>query len=69
MPNAEPRTANSEQANSEQRTAKWSTLMTSQQRFLLGLAAGTAAMILGSRAVRGRRAIEFAGRNVVITGG
>ena len=43
--------------------------MTSQQRFLLGLTAGAAAMIIGGRAVRSRRAVDFAGRNVVITGG
>jgi NAD(P)-dependent dehydrogenase (short-subunit alcohol dehydrogenase family) len=43
--------------------------MTRQQRFLLGVAAGAATMIVGRRAARGRRAIDFAGRNVVITGG
>jgi NAD(P)-dependent dehydrogenase (short-subunit alcohol dehydrogenase family) len=43
--------------------------MTSQQQFLLGVAAGAAAMIVGGRVARSRRAVDFAGRTVVITGG
>ena len=43
--------------------------MKSQQKFLLGLAAGVAAVAAGARAVRRRRAISFEGRVVVITGG
>jgi NAD(P)-dependent dehydrogenase (short-subunit alcohol dehydrogenase family) len=43
--------------------------MTTPRRFLLGAAAGAAAMVAGSRLARNRRAIEFAGRNVLITGG
>ena len=43
--------------------------MTSRQQFLLGLAAGAAAMFVGGRLTRGRHAIGFAGRSVVITGG
>jgi NAD(P)-dependent dehydrogenase (short-subunit alcohol dehydrogenase family) len=43
--------------------------MNNQQKFLLGLAAGAAAVFAGSRAARQRRAIDFAGRIVVITGG
>lgn len=41
----------------------------SQQQFFMAIAAGAAAMILSRRAVRHRHAIDFAGRNVVITGG
>jgi NAD(P)-dependent dehydrogenase (short-subunit alcohol dehydrogenase family) len=43
--------------------------MNSQQKFLLGLAAGAAAACAGSRLVRRGRAIDFAGRVAVITGG
>ncbi|MEO8078077.1 MAG: SDR family oxidoreductase [Acidobacteriota bacterium] len=43
--------------------------MNARQKFLLGAAAGAAAMLVGSRAVRRRHAIDFAGRVVVITGG
>ncbi|CAN5724916.1 SDR family oxidoreductase [soil metagenome] len=43
--------------------------MNSQVRFLLGAAAGAAAVIAGSQALRRRHAIDFAGRVVVITGG
>jgi NAD(P)-dependent dehydrogenase (short-subunit alcohol dehydrogenase family) len=43
--------------------------MNNQQRFLVGVAAGAAAMIATSRAARNRHAIEFADRVVVITGG
>jgi NAD(P)-dependent dehydrogenase (short-subunit alcohol dehydrogenase family) len=43
--------------------------MTAQQKFLLGAVAGAAAMVAGSRIARTRRAIDFGGRNVVITGG
>jgi NAD(P)-dependent dehydrogenase (short-subunit alcohol dehydrogenase family) len=43
--------------------------MTSRQRFLLGLATGAAAVFAGGRLARGRHAIDFAGRNVIITGG
>jgi NAD(P)-dependent dehydrogenase (short-subunit alcohol dehydrogenase family) len=43
--------------------------MTNQARFLLGVAAGAAAVLAGSRAARRRHAIDFAGRVVVITGG
>jgi NAD(P)-dependent dehydrogenase (short-subunit alcohol dehydrogenase family) len=43
--------------------------MNARQRFLLGAAAGAAAMLVGSRAMRRRHAIEFGGRVVVITGG
>jgi NAD(P)-dependent dehydrogenase (short-subunit alcohol dehydrogenase family) len=43
--------------------------MNSRQRFLLGVAGGAAALLAGSRVARVRRAIEFAGRVVVITGG
>lgn len=43
--------------------------MTSQQKFLMGVAAGAAAMVAGNRLVRRRRAIDFDGRVVVITGG
>ncbi len=43
--------------------------MNSQQRFLLGVLTGAAAMIVGGRIARRRHAIDFAGRTVVITGG
>ena len=43
--------------------------MTSDQRFMVGLAAGVAAAFVGARIVRERRAIDFGGRVVVITGG
>lgn len=43
--------------------------MNGQQKFLLGIAAGAAAVVVGARAVRTRRAISFDGRVVVITGG
>ncbi len=43
--------------------------MTSEQRFIVGLAAGAAAVLAGARIVRRRHAIDFAGRIVVITGG
>jgi NAD(P)-dependent dehydrogenase (short-subunit alcohol dehydrogenase family) len=43
--------------------------MTNQEKFFLGIAAGAAAVVAGSRAVRGRHAIEFGGRTVAITGG
>jgi NAD(P)-dependent dehydrogenase (short-subunit alcohol dehydrogenase family) len=43
--------------------------MNTQARFLLGVAAGAAAVLAGSQAVRRRHAIDFAGRVVVITGG
>ncbi len=43
--------------------------MTSQQKFLAGVAAGAAAIVAGNRLARRRRAIDFAGRVVVITGG
>ncbi len=43
--------------------------MTTQQKFFLGVAAGAAGMFAATRVARGRRAISFAGRNVVITGG
>lgn len=43
--------------------------MTREQKFLVGAVTGAAAVIVGSRAVRRRHAIEFAGRVVVITGG
>jgi NAD(P)-dependent dehydrogenase (short-subunit alcohol dehydrogenase family) len=43
--------------------------MNNQQKFLLGLAAGAAAVFAGNRLARQRRAIDFAGRVVVITGG
>jgi len=44
-------------------------MMTSQQRFLLGLAAGVGAVVAGTEAMRRRHAIDFAGRTVLITGG
>jgi NAD(P)-dependent dehydrogenase (short-subunit alcohol dehydrogenase family) len=43
--------------------------MTNQEKFFLGLAAGAAAVVAGSRAVRARHAIDFSGRTVAITGG
>jgi NAD(P)-dependent dehydrogenase (short-subunit alcohol dehydrogenase family) len=43
--------------------------MNSQGKFLLGLAAGGAAFLAARRAMRETRAIDFAGRVVVITGG
>src|SRR5262245_16705598 len=43
--------------------------MNSQQKFLVGLSAGAAAAFAGSRMVRRGRAIDFAGRVVVVTGG
>jgi NAD(P)-dependent dehydrogenase (short-subunit alcohol dehydrogenase family) len=43
--------------------------MNSQQKFLVGLAAGAAAAFGGRRMIRRGRAIDFAGRVVVITGG
>ena len=43
--------------------------MTTDQKFIVGLAAGAAAAFIGSRVARGRHAIEFGGRVVVITGG
>jgi NAD(P)-dependent dehydrogenase (short-subunit alcohol dehydrogenase family) len=43
--------------------------MTNQERFLLGMAAGACAVLAGTRALRARRAIDFSGRVVVITGG
>jgi NAD(P)-dependent dehydrogenase (short-subunit alcohol dehydrogenase family) len=44
-------------------------MTTSQQRFLIGLIAGAAAVLGGSRIARNRHAMDFAGRAVVITGG
>jgi NAD(P)-dependent dehydrogenase (short-subunit alcohol dehydrogenase family) len=43
--------------------------MKSHQQFLIGLAAGAAAVLAGHRMIRSRHAIGFAGRVVVITGG
>ena len=43
--------------------------MTRDQKFLAGLAAGVTAAFLGSRLARARHGINFAGRNVLITGG
>jgi NAD(P)-dependent dehydrogenase (short-subunit alcohol dehydrogenase family) len=43
--------------------------MNSRQQFLLGVAAGAAAVIAGARALRSRHAIGFRDRIVVITGG
>jgi NAD(P)-dependent dehydrogenase (short-subunit alcohol dehydrogenase family) len=43
--------------------------MNSQQKFLLGMAAGTLGVLVGRRLARGTRQIDFAGRVVVITGG
>ena len=41
--------------------------MTSDQRFIVGLAAGVAAAFAGARILRERRAIDFGGRVVVLT--
>lgn len=43
--------------------------MTRQQQFLLGMAAGGAAMVAAARGARARHAMSFQGRVVVITGG
>ena len=43
--------------------------MTQNEKFLLGVAAGVIGSVAGLRLVRHRRAIDFAGRTVVITGG
>jgi NAD(P)-dependent dehydrogenase (short-subunit alcohol dehydrogenase family) len=43
--------------------------MKSGEKMLVGMAAGAAAVLAGRRIVRARRAIHFAGRVVVITGG
>ena len=43
--------------------------MTRRDSFLLGLAAGGAALLAGAHAMRNRHAISFEGRGVVITGG
>jgi NAD(P)-dependent dehydrogenase (short-subunit alcohol dehydrogenase family) len=43
--------------------------MDSRQKFMLGAAAGGVAAFVASRAARSRRAIDFSGRVVVITGG
>lgn len=43
--------------------------MDNRQRFALGAAVGALAALAAGRVVRGRRAIDFAGRVVVITGG
>ncbi len=43
--------------------------MTKRDGFLLGLAAGGAALLAGARAMRNRHAISFEGRSVVISGG
>ncbi|HEX6974073.1 MAG TPA: SDR family oxidoreductase [Vicinamibacterales bacterium] len=43
--------------------------MNRQQKFLLGIAAGAAAVVAGARALRSRHAIDFRDRVVVITGG
>jgi NAD(P)-dependent dehydrogenase (short-subunit alcohol dehydrogenase family) len=43
--------------------------MESQRGFALGVAAGLAAVAIGSRAARSRHRIDFEGRSVVITGG
>jgi NAD(P)-dependent dehydrogenase (short-subunit alcohol dehydrogenase family) len=43
--------------------------MTKDQKLIAGLAAGAAAAFVGSRMARGRHAIAFGGRVVVITGG
>ena len=43
--------------------------MTRQQRFLLGMATGAAALAAAATAMRNRDAISFEGRVVVITGG
>ena len=43
--------------------------MTNDQRFIVGLAAGLAAVLAGVRIARVRHAIDFGGRLVVISGG
>ena len=43
--------------------------MNQNGKFLLGVAAGAVAALAGNRIARARRAIDFAGRTVVITGG
>jgi NAD(P)-dependent dehydrogenase (short-subunit alcohol dehydrogenase family) len=43
--------------------------MNNQQKFLVGLTAGAVAVVAGSRLLRRGRAIDFADRVVVITGG
>lgn len=43
--------------------------MNREARFVVGLAAGAAAVFAAARAVQRRAAIDFAGRTVVITGG
>ncbi|MGB2714078.1 MAG: SDR family NAD(P)-dependent oxidoreductase [Vicinamibacterales bacterium] len=43
--------------------------MRNEQKFLLGLIAGVGGAFAASRLARARRAIEFGGRTVVITGG
>ena len=43
--------------------------MTRRSSVLVGLAAGSAALLAGARAMRNRHAISFEGRTVVITGG
>ncbi len=43
--------------------------MNSQQKFLLGVAAGAIGALVGRQLARGTRRIDFAGRVVVITGG
>ena len=43
--------------------------MKNGQKFLLGMVTGAAAVLAGTHVVRSRRAIGFAGRVVVITGG
>jgi NAD(P)-dependent dehydrogenase (short-subunit alcohol dehydrogenase family) len=44
-------------------------MMTRDQKFMAGLAAGIAAAFIGSRLARARHAIDFGGRVVLITGG
>jgi len=43
--------------------------MNREQKVLIGLAAGAVALLAGRRVLRNRRAIDFTGRVVVITGG
>jgi NAD(P)-dependent dehydrogenase (short-subunit alcohol dehydrogenase family) len=43
--------------------------MTSDQRWMMGFAAGAAALFAGAKLARARHAIDFGGRVVVITGG
>ncbi len=43
--------------------------MRNDQKFIVGLAAAVSAAVVGARLARGRRAIDFGGRGVVITGG